>query len=60
MVVMLRSYVPVSHVRLEVFTFLKYMFTALSVIQELRSGTYFINGFTVHEIDATLEYICTM
>ncbi len=36
---------------------------ALSVIQELRSymsGTYFINGFSFHEIDATLEYICTM
>ncbi len=31
--------------------------------QELRSCmscTYFINGFTFHEIDATLEYICTM
>ncbi len=36
---------------------------ALSVIQKLRScmsGTYFINGFTFHAINATLEYICTM
>ncbi len=36
---------------------------ALSVIQELRScmsGTYVINGFTFHEFNATLEYICTM
>ncbi len=36
---------------------------ALSVIQELRScmsGTYFINGFSFREIDAILEYICTM
>ncbi len=36
---------------------------ALGVIQELRScmsGTYFINGFSFREIDATLEYICTM
>ncbi len=36
---------------------------AVSLIQELRSymsGTYFINGFNFREIDATLEYICTM
>ncbi len=33
---------------------------ALSVIQELRScmsGSYFINGFPLPEIDATLKYI---
>ncbi len=32
----------------------------MSVIQGLRSymsGTYFINGFSFREIDATLEYI---
>ncbi len=36
---------------------------ALGVIQELRScmsDTYFINGFSFCEIDATHEYICTV